>query len=81
MEIYLEGNNGGDILEMEFFDDSTIRLKVVHCCVYTINHIVPVEFLTAVLTKAVVDAGGVIEAMNAVNWPPEYLAELIAKIE
>ena len=50
------GNKGGDRLEMRVLsqDDDTamIHLRVGSCCVYSINHIVPVELLTSLLTIA-----------------------------
>lgn len=78
---YAEGNKGGDIVEITGIDDGLLRLKLAHCCVFSIDHIVPVEFITALLAKAVLDAGGVENAMKAVDWSDEYKDKLAAKIE
>jgi hypothetical protein len=80
-QISLEGNNGGDILNIKILSDDRIGLAVGHCCVMVINHIVPVEFITAILSKAVIDAGGVAEAMKLVGWSQEYINELVSQTE
>lgn len=77
----LEGNNGGDIFELEPLADGRVRLKVSNCCVWEIDHIVPVEFLTSILVKAVLDAGSVEQALEDVNWPTGYSTQLVAQIE
>lgn len=79
--IYLEGNGGGDTLDIKALDDGRVELIIGHCCVREIRHIVPVEFITAVLTKAVLSAGGVIEAMQSIGWDQDYTDKLVAKIE
>jgi len=81
---YAEGNNGGDhiIIENIDNDESTgmVKLTIGHCCVHTIEAIVPVEFITAVLTQAAHD--GLQESMKKA-WSTEYgilLAEKIKKL-
>lgn len=76
-----EGNNGGDVLEIVVLPDGRLHLAVGHCCVREINHVVPVEFVTALLTQVILDKGGVEEAMRSVSWPAAYIDELVAKIE
>ena len=76
-----EGNNGGDILEITKLDAGLLLLKLGHNCVFSINHIVPVEFITAILAKAVLDADGVENAMKTADWPDGYLDKLVAKIQ
>ena len=80
-EFMTEGNNGGDIFLIRHLQDGRVSLKVGHCCVYEIDHIVPAEFLTSVLVNAVLDAGGVTEAMKKVGWPAEYVERLVKQIE
>lgn len=79
--ILLEGNNSGDRFRIRTLQDGRIHLEVGHCCVTEINHIVPVEFLTAVLTYAVLDAGGVEKALDNIIWPKEFVEELVNQIE
>lgn len=53
-EIYLEGNKGGDYIRLKHIDgEDTVDLEVGNCCVKTINHKVPIEFLTSALTEIV----------------------------
>lgn len=53
MQIRVEGNKGGDTLDIEALEDGRLKLVVGHCCVREIRHSVPVEFVTALLTRAV----------------------------
>lgn len=79
--ISAEGNNGGDILEIELLGDNLIRLELGHCCIKTVNHIVPVEFVTAVLTQAIIQAGGIEQAMRSIQWSPDYVERLVNQIK
>lgn len=50
-----EGNNGGDFIEVSSVfkderDNEMIHLQVGHCCVYTINCVLPVSLLTKMLS-------------------------------
>ena len=57
-EIYLEGNKGGDYFQLKHVDgEDTVELEVGHCCVKSINHKVPVEFLTSALTEISLEYG------------------------
>lgn len=78
--LYVEGNNGGDFLEIVPLDDNLIHLEIGHCCVKSIRAIVPVEFVTAILTNAVLEHNGIKEAMMSVNWPDEFKIELTSQI-
>lgn len=84
-KIELEGNHGGDIFGLTITDDTykngTVELKVGHCCVYTIEATVPVEFLTAVLSTAVTIAGGIESVIRELGWPEQFTNELLAKVE
>lgn len=51
MRFYMEGNNGGDYIQLEQVSEDTVHLKVGHCCVVIFDHIVPVEFLTSILSQ------------------------------
>ena len=77
--IVLEGNNGGDIFQLEQLPDDRIHLKVGHCCVYVIDHVLPVEWLTGVLGNLLA-AQSVQDALRGVDWPKDYLTELGTQI-
>lgn len=79
-DFYAEGNNGGDNIQIKNLDDEKLRLKIGHCCTYSIDAVVPVEFVTAALTKAVDDAGSVEEFIKQLNWSKEYKERLLAKV-
>ena len=78
---YIEGNNGGDYLVIEPLPDGRIHLEVGHCCVIGIDHIVPVEFITSVLSAAVIEHGSVKAVMESMRWDRDYIEQLVAQIE
>lgn len=49
--IYIEGNNGGNYIDIEKIDDNRISLKVGDCCVNTIDVIITAEALSNFLTN------------------------------
>lgn len=63
------GNNGGDVLEIRRLSDGRLQLKVGHCRVWTIHCVLPVEILTALLSRAVMESGSIEDTINKVNWP------------
>ena len=79
--LHLEGNNGGDYLVIEPLPDGRIHLEVGHCCVVDIDHIVPVEFITSVLSAAVIEHGSVQAVMGAMRWDHDYTEHLVAQVE
>jgi len=76
----LEGNGGGDYLTMEVLPDGRVSLEVGHCCVVMINHIVPVEFITAALSRAVEDNGPK-EMLEQIGWSKDFTDKLTAQVE
>ncbi len=80
-ELFLEGNNGGDSFHATIKDDGRVCLQIAHCCVYTVDHIVPVEWLSTAITKAVLESGGVEEIIKKSGWPKDFIDKLCAKIE
>ena len=54
-DIHLEGNNGGDYIRItqtrEQEKNSCCTVEVGHCCVVTMDHQVPVEFVTSLFTS------------------------------
>jgi len=76
---YAEGNNGGDHIIIEETDEpGMVKLEIGNCYVTMINALVPVEFITAVLTQAT--HAGLQESMR-VAWPTEYGKILADKIK
>ena len=76
---YAEGNNGGDHVIIEETDEpGMVKLEIGNCCVTTIYALVPVEFITAVLTQAA--HAGLQETMKKA-WPTEYGILLAEKIK
>jgi hypothetical protein len=79
--LYIEGNNGGDYLQIEPLDDNLMRLEVGHQCARNIEHVVPVEFVTAVLTAAVLEHDGIEGAIMALDWPQEFKEKLATQVK
>ena len=79
--INVSGNKGGDILTIYDNCDGTVALSSGHCCVYTINKTVPVEFLTAILSKVMLDHNNNINAViDGFDWPDDFKTELKGKV-
>ena len=53
--VNLTGNKGGDILQIIDNQDGTIHLRVGSSCVMIINQVVPVEFLTGLISNVMLD--------------------------
>jgi len=68
--IYLEGNNGGDYIEItqtkEQKDNSCCTLKVGHCCVHIISHQVPVEYIVSLFHLSTIKK--LSEGMEMWDW-------------
>lgn len=82
--MHIEGNNGGDFLEIEPLGDNMVRLEIGNCCVRTIVARVPVEFITATLTQAVLKHNGLRPAIMALDWPEDFktrLAEMVVELD
>lgn len=73
----VEGNNGGDFIEIHDVGNGKINLKSGSCCVMSIDTIVPVEFLTAILSEKMMEYDGGIEAIiDSFGWDKKYKNEL-----
>lgn len=61
--IQMEGNGGGDYLDLKVVSKykGCIHVKSGHCCVTTINKILPVEVLTAILSEWLIAANDDVE--------------------
>lgn len=79
-KMYLEGNGGGDNFQIELLDDGRIKLKVGHCCVYMVDHILPVEWLTAAIATAL-EKQGVDDIINGIGWSAKFADGLNKKVE
>jgi hypothetical protein len=77
----IEGNNGGDYLLIEPTEDNLLHLKVGSSCVVTIDAIVPVEFITHVLSDARDREGGIAAYLRSTGWPLEFREQLCRQME
>ena len=68
--LQLEGNNGGDFLEITVLPDSLVSIRVGHCCVATDTKVIPVELLTATLFPII--SGDWHTAIDATAWPKDF---------
>lgn len=79
--ISADGNKGGDILTIHDNCDGTLYLWSGHCCVVTINKIVPVEFVTALLSQVMLEYGNDINSIiDSFDWGEKFKAELKTKV-
>lgn len=75
------GNKGGDILEIYDNCDGTVHLHSGHCCVTTIDHCVPVEFITGLFEGVMMEYHFDLHAIiNSFKWDDEFKNTLKAKI-
>lgn len=80
--VYAEGNNGGDIIEIEEKENGLIRVSSASCCIYDINAIVPTEFLTAILSEKMLERNGDINSIiDSFMWDEEYKNVLKSKVK
>ena len=80
--VYVEGNNGGDIIEIEEKTNGLIRLSSASCCVYNINATVPVEFITAIIGDKMLEHNGDINSViDSFEWDDEYKDILKSKVK
>lgn len=80
--IHAEGNNGGDFIEIEDLNDGTVSLKVGHCCVMSVDTIVPVEFLTHIITWKMLEYNNDINKLiDSFEWNKDYKDKLKSKVK
>ena len=61
-QIQIEGNEGGDYLNLEVVADGLIKTSVGHCYINTIDAVLPVEVITAIFSDWLIKgANGSIE--------------------
>jgi hypothetical protein len=79
--IYADGNNGGDIIEIEEKGNGLIRISSASCCVYDLNAIVPTEFITAIINNKMLEHNGDINSViDSFAWNAEYKDKLKSKV-
>jgi hypothetical protein len=86
--LYLEGNKGGDYIELKQYNPqkgiSTVYIEVGLCCVRNIQHQLPVEFLTTLISNALMEANGDVEKMvlNVMgDFNKEYATERASQVK
>lgn len=80
--VFADGNNGGDYVKIIDLEDGTVILESGSCCVNSISAIVPVEFLSAILSKTMMEHNQDIESViDSFEWSKEFKAELKAKVK
>lgn len=80
--IGVDGNNGGDVLEIEEKEDGLIKISSASCCVYDLNAIVPVEFITAIINEKMLKHNGDINSViDSFLWNTEYKDILKSKVK
>lgn len=80
--IRADGNNGGDVIEIEEKENGLIRISSGSCCVYDLNAIVPVEFITAIINDKMSEHNGDINSIiDSFKWNPEYKNILKSKVK
>lgn len=79
--VFAEGNNGGDFVRIENLEDGIVHLSVGSCCVITMDKVVPVEFITGILTQKMLEHNGDINSIiDSFGWDQNYKDELKKKV-
>ena len=79
--VYAYGNNGADILDISNLEEGMVYLGVGSCCVMTLEKAVPVEFVTGLISKAMLDHNGDINSIiDSFGWEQSYKDELKEKV-
>ena len=76
----IEGNKGGDFVEIQTIKDDRIYIKSGCSCVMSIDSVVPNEFLSILISDCMLKYGSVENFIEQSNYDKEYKDELIAKI-
>ena len=75
------GNKGGDILTIYDNCDGTVHLWSGHNCVVSIDRIIPVEFLTAMLSQVMLQHNNdIYSIIDTFDWSEDFKAELKGKV-
>ena len=79
-KISLQGNKGGDLLDIEVLKDDRINLRVGNNCVMMVEKAVPVEFITKVIANEILEHGSVESVIESFAWDKKYLELLKGKV-
>ncbi|YAF99456.1 MAG: hypothetical protein AB3A66_30375 (plasmid) [Nodularia sp. CChRGM 3473] len=80
-KIFLEGNNGGDYLNIQQKKGELVLLEIGHACVPSIAQVLPLPVITAALTKWILSHNNDIEqAIKSQGWSSEYTNKLIETV-
>ena len=64
------------------FDTDSLDLYVGHNCVSVLHQIVPVEFVTALVSKVMLDYNGNLNAIiDEFDWDDEFKSQLKARVK
>ena len=86
-KFYLSGNNDGDFIRLVQYKsqekDCTVYLEIGHCCVITVRHQIPVEYLTTLITENVLKHSDIHGAVKDVfkDFSNEYTEDRISKVK
>lgn len=78
--IMLEGNKGGDFVELIPMENGRVYLHSGCSCVTTIDMVVPNEFLSILLKDCILNYGSVREYLGFIDYDDDYKRELISKV-
>lgn len=77
-KIFIEGNNGGDYLNIQQKKGELVLLEVGHACVPSIAQVLPLPVITAALTEWILNHNNDIEqAIKSQGWSSEYTKKLV----
>ena len=79
MELY--GNKQADFINLIDLEDGRVVLESGHCCVKSMDAVVSVEFLTALIAKAIMEHGNIEGVIESFDWDEGFKNELKAKVK
>ena len=80
--VYADGNNGADYIKIENAGEGLINLDTGHCCIVSLQAIVPTEFLTALIANKLMEHNGNINSViDSFGWDKEYTDQLKSKVK
>ena len=80
--VYADGNNGGNVIEIEDKNNGLIRIYSASCCVSNLNAIVPVEFITAIIEDKMMEHNGdICSVIDSFGWDVDYKNMLKSKVK
>lgn len=80
-KISVQGNNGGDYLLLRKVSENSLFIEVGHCCVVTLQVIVPTEVITGLFSGLTEGCGFKEAVAKFLPWDEEFNEQIINKIE